>query len=109
MENAVQLTEVQYLNLNFLLTIQACLKSDRGAAVYKFHLDRLCAAKLASMSVAQLQMLAANMPHESLFKPVGNFIDLLDAPPGLAMTLCAVGTHPPAIPPGELMAGQPRA
>ncbi|MBB3122191.1 flagellar transcriptional regulator FlhD [Pseudoduganella violacea] len=109
MDHAIALTEVQYLNLNFLLTIQACLKSDRAAAAYKFHLDRTCAARLASMSVSQLQVLAANMPHESLFKPVGNLAELLDAPPGLAMTLCTVGARPPVRPPGERAASQAAA
>ncbi len=93
MENSIQLTDVQYLNLNYLLTIQACLRSERLSAAYNFHLDHETATKLANMTVAELQLLAANMPHESLFKPVDNLSGLLDAPPGLAMMLCAAGTQ----------------
>ena len=92
MENSIQLTDVQYLNLNFLLTIQACLRSERLSAIYKFHLDPVSAARLAEMTASELQLLAVNMPHESLFRPVDNLPDLLDAPLGLAMILCAAGT-----------------
>lgn len=97
MDNSIQLTDVQYLNLNFLLTIQACLRSERLSAIYKFHLDPLSAARLAEMTPSELQLLAVNMPHESLFRPVENLADLLDAPPGLAMLLCAAGTSHTAI------------
>lgn len=93
MENSIQLTEVQYLNLNYLLTIQACLRAERLSAAYKFHLDHETATKLANMTTAELQLLAANMPHESLFKPIDNLVGLLDAPPGLAMMLCVAGTQ----------------
>jgi hypothetical protein len=96
MENSIQLTDVQYLNLNFLLTIQACLRNERLSAIYKFHLDPETAARLAEMTASELQLLAVNMPHESLFRPVDNLADLLDAPPGLAMLLCAAGTSRPA-------------
>jgi hypothetical protein len=97
MESSIQLTDVQFLNLNFLLTIQACLRHERLSAVYKFHLDHVTATKLAAMTTAEVQLLAANTPHESLFKPVDNLADLLAAPPGLAMMLCAAGTSPAAI------------
>lgn len=91
MENVLHLTEVQTLNLNFLLTIQACLKQDRLAASYRFHLDAECAAMLDEMSVSDLVALAQNMPHESLFQPIGNLRTLLAAPCGLVVTLCTVG------------------
>lgn len=93
MDNSIHLTEVQYLNLNYLLTIQASLRSERLSAIYKFHLDPESAAKLAEMTTGELQLLAANMPHESLFRPVDNLAKLLDAPVGLAMMLCAAGTN----------------
>jgi hypothetical protein len=95
MENSIQVTDVQFLNLNYLTTIQACLRSERLAAIYKFHLDPETATKLTEMTTVELQLLAANMPHESLFKPVDNLADLLDAPPALAMLLCAAGTCQP--------------
>lgn len=95
MEHSIQLTDVQYLNLNFLLTIQACLHNERLSAIYKFHLDHETATRLAEMKPSELQLLAANMPHESLFRPVENLAGLLDAPPGLAMLLCAAGTCQP--------------
>ncbi len=96
MENSIQLTDVQYLNLNFLLTIQACLRNERLSAIYKFHLDPVTATRLAEMTAGDLHLLAVNMPHESLFRPVDNLANLLDAPPGLAMMLCAAGTRLPA-------------
>lgn len=96
MDNAIHLTDVQQLNLNFLLTIQAGLKQDPIAASYKFHLDPECAALLSEMTVSELVALAANMPHESLFQPIGNLPALLVAPQGLAVTLCRVGARRPA-------------
>lgn len=93
MEQATRPSDVQYLNLNFLLTIQVNLKRDFIATSYKFHLDHASAEKLAGMSFDALQLLASNMPHESLFQPIGNFTALLDAPPGLAMMMCSVGTR----------------
>lgn len=95
MDNAIHLTDVQQLNLNFLLTIQAGLKHDRIAASYKFHLDPDCAALLGAMNASDLVALAANMPHESLFQPIGNLSSLLAAPHGLAVTLCTVGAGRP--------------
>ena len=96
MDNAIHLTDVQQLNLNFLLTIQAGLKHDRVAASYKFHLDPDCAALLGAMNASDLVALAANMPHESLFQPIGNLTTLLAAPHSLAVTLCTVGAGRPS-------------
>jgi len=93
MENATQCTDVQYLNLNYLLTIQVGLKQDHLATCCAFHLDEACARTLAAMGVDELQLLAAGMSHESLFKPVANFTALLATPPALAMTLCSVGAR----------------
>ncbi len=58
------------------------------------------------MSVDALQRLAANMSHESLFKPIGNFKTLLETPPVLAMTLCRVGAADPAATRGTTRSGQ---
>lgn len=95
MENAIHLTDVQQLNLNFLLTIQANLKQDRIAASYKFHLAPECAALLSEMTASDLVALAGHMPHESLFQPIVNLPVLLAAPYGLASTLCRVGAGSP--------------
>ncbi|MES2260645.1 MAG: flagellar transcriptional regulator FlhD [Pseudomonadota bacterium] len=95
MDSAIHLTDVQQLNLNFLLTIQAGLKQDRVAASYKFHLEPDCANLLSEMTVSDLFALAANMPHESLFQPIGNLPALLVAPLDLAVTLCRVGASRP--------------
>ena len=91
MDNAQYLTEVQKLNLNFLLTIQACLKHDSMTARFRFHLDAECAAALSGMTAGNLIALAENMPHESLFQPIRNLHTLLGAPGDLAVTLCTVG------------------
>lgn len=95
MDNVIHLTDVQQLNLQFLLTIQAGLRQNRIATSYKFHLDPDCAALLSTMSVSDLVALAPSMPHESLFLPIGNLPAVLAAPAGLAVTLCRVGANRP--------------
>ena len=109
MEDAIRYTEVQYLNLNYLLTIQVGLKQDPLATCCTYHLDTASAETLAAMSVDSLQLLAANMSHESLFKPIANFKTLLETPPVLAMTLCRVGNIDPVLGRGAARAGQAAA
>jgi hypothetical protein len=105
MDNAPHLSDVQQLNLNFLLTVQAALKQDRLTASFKFHLDAESAALLPSMSVRDLIVLAENMAHESVCQPIGNLPALLTAPRSLAGMLCTAGAsraavNAPAGPPG---------
>jgi len=106
MDTSNELTEVQYLNLTYLLTIQANLKTDPIAAAYKFHLSRELAITLDRMSVEDLRAAVSSMPFESMFEPVHNFVSLLTAAHPLAPTLSTVGAHldvllqPPA--PGDL-------
>lgn len=106
MEDAIRYTDVQYLNLNYLLTIQVGLKQDPLATCCTFHLDTASAETLAAMSVDSLQQLAASMSHESLFKPIANFRTLLETPPVLAMTLCRVGNVDPGVARGAARVGQ---
>lgn len=109
MEDAIRYTEVQYLNLNYLLTIQVGLKHDPLATCCTYHLDTASAETLAAMSVDSLQLLAASMSHESLFKPIANFKTLLETPPVLAMTLCRVGAVDQDAARGPSRAGQATA
>ncbi|MBY0241999.1 MAG: flagellar transcriptional regulator FlhD [Burkholderiaceae bacterium] len=96
MDNAIHLSEVQQLNLHFLLTIQAGLKQDRVATSYKFRLDPDCEALLSEVTAGDLVALAPSMPDESLFLPIGNLPAVLTAPAGLAVTLRRVGASLPA-------------
>lgn len=102
MDTSIELTDVQDLNLIYLLTVQASVKTDLIAAAYKFHLPHELAITLARMSVGELRAVVSTMQYECLFEPVANFTSLLMAPPSLAPILSAVGARPDALfpPPG---------
>jgi len=90
MEPSVKLSEVQYLNLNFLLTIQASIRRDFVAAsyIYRFTVDQ--AKKLADAAPEAIQLLVANLKNECLFSPRKNLVQLLETPPGLLVAMSAV-------------------
>ena len=91
METVIAFSDVKYLNLHYLLTVQANLRRDFITTCYRFHLPADAGVKLQDMSVDAIHLLAANVPGESLFKPLDNFCDLLDAPLGLALVMSTVG------------------
>ena len=90
MSNAVQLSDVQLLNLSVLMTIQASIKKDPLAACYKFNLRDDQAHRIEGLGLQQLQAIVANRGQESLFKLRDDFWPLLDAPPGLQGPLSTV-------------------
>lgn len=90
MENATQISDVQYINLNLLLTIQSNLRHDPIATSFRYRLSADQADRLAKMSVGAIHTLVANMSNECLFAPRENFTQLLDAPPGLTLALSTV-------------------
>ena len=90
MANSVQFSDVQLLNLNFLLTIQASIRKDPVAACYKFKLTAEQAPKIADLSLEQLQTFVANLGHECLFTLREDFLQMLDSPPGLLRALSTV-------------------
>ncbi len=91
MDNTPHLSDVQQLNLDYLLIVQAALKQDRLTASYTFHLDPESAAILPTMSVRELSALAQSVTHESLCRPIANLAALLKAPRSLAGMLCTAG------------------
>ncbi|QBE66272.1 MULTISPECIES: flagellar transcriptional regulator FlhD [Pseudoduganella] len=100
MDNAPHLSDVQQLNLDYLLIVQAALKQDRLTASYTFHLDPDSAAILPTMSVRELSTLAQSVTQESLCRPIANLAALLKAPRSLAGMLCTAGV-------GQNAAGMP--
>lgn len=90
MEPTIQISDVQYLNLNLLTTIQSSLRNDPIAASFRYRLSSEQAERILNMSLNAIHTLVANMRHECLFAPRENFMQLLDAPPALAFALSAV-------------------
>lgn len=90
MNKLVHLSDVQYVNYNLLMAIHANVQRDPIATAYQFHLTNKQMEKLASLSLEDLESLAASMRNECLFAPRANLEQLLDAPPGLAIVLAAV-------------------
>lgn len=93
MNKLVHFSDVQYVNFNLLMAIHANVHRDPIATAYQFHLSSKQIEKLASLSLGELESLAANMRNECLFAPRANLEQLLDAPPGLAIALAAVSMH----------------
>ena len=92
MDKLVHFSDLQYVNFNLLLAIHANVQKDPISAAYQFHLSNQQVAKLGSLSLEELESLAANMCNECLFAPRPNLERLLDAPPGLAFALAAVSS-----------------
>lgn len=90
MSNAILLSDVQLLNLSFLMTVQASVRKDPVAACCKFNLSAAQAHRVESLGQEELQTIVANRGHESLFKLRDDFWPLLDAPAGLQGPLSSV-------------------
>lgn len=102
MIHAVQFSEVQLLNLSFLLAIQASIRRDPVAACYKFKLGATQAARLAEVPPEKVQAFVANLGHTSVFTLRPDLFQLMDAPLGLQRPLATVHMpepEPPAPPP----------
>lgn len=98
MTQAVQFSEVQLLNLSFLLAIQASIRRDPVAACYKFKLGAQQATQLADVPPEKVQAFVANLGHESVFTLRGDLFQLMAAPPGLQRPLATVHVDEPAAP-----------
>jgi hypothetical protein len=94
MDKLVHFSDVQYVNFNLLMAIHANVQRDPISAAYQFHLTQQQIEKLASLSLEDLESLAANMRNECLFAPRANLEQLLEAPPGLTIALAAVSSTP---------------
>lgn len=86
---------VQWMNLQLLTLIHSGLQTDPVPTAYNFHLSTEQCSRILSMSFSDIQHLADNMASESLFLPRENFLQLLDAPAGLASILSAVRKQTP--------------
>ncbi|WP_136415976.1 flagellar transcriptional regulator FlhD [Herbaspirillum sp. ST 5-3] len=103
MPNAVQFSDVQLLNLSFLLAIQSSIRKDPISACYKFKLPVEHASKLTEIPPEKIQSFVANLGHESVFTLRQDLMQLLETPPGLLRPLSTVhvpepesGLTPPA-------------
>lgn len=90
MPNAVQFSDVQLLNLTFLLAIQSSIRKDPISACYKFKLSVEHAAKLIEIPPERIHGFVANLGHESVLVLRPDLLQLLDAPPGLQRPLSTV-------------------
>jgi len=90
MEPRSKFSEVQFLNLHFLLIIQASIKSDIVAATYIYRITVDQAKKLADAAPEAILLLVANLKSECLFSLRKNLAQLLDIPHGLLGAISSV-------------------
>jgi hypothetical protein len=95
MASSVLFSDIQLLNLSFLLTIQASIREDPVAACYKYRVRAEQASRLADLAPEQMQRLVANLGHQCLFMPRDDILQLLEAPPGLLAPLSSVRASQP--------------
>ncbi len=86
----VQLSDVQYVNLNVLTAIRLSMQQDRVATCCRFALDAAQAEFIGKLSTDQIWAIVANVGHASLFPPRHDLISLLQTPLPLAGPLAAV-------------------
>jgi len=86
----IHLSDVQWLNLSVLLTLQAGVRKDPAATCLRFGLSAEQAARIQGMGQDRLQAIVANRGHQSLFRLRDDFWQLLDAPDGLQGPLVSV-------------------
>ena len=92
MSNMVQFSDIQLLNLSFLMTLQASIRKDPVAACYQYRLNAKQAPEIADIPPEKLQSLVANLGHTLLFEPRPDIPELLKMPAGLIGALSAVCT-----------------
>lgn len=90
MNDFVQFSDVQFLNLTLLIAAQALSRKDPVAASFKYGLSVAQVQKVAELGTEEIQGLVANFGNECIFVPRHDFIKLLDAPLPLLDTLSAV-------------------
>jgi len=91
--SAVELSNVQLINLSMLLTIRDDIKRDVVSACCKFGLHADQARFFEALSIDHILAIVANVGEECLFPPRPDFFDLLEVPVPLAGPIAAV--HPP--------------
>jgi hypothetical protein len=90
MTHVIHFSEVQLLNLSFMMAMQASIRKDPIAACYTFRLTADQAPIIANLRSEKIQILIANLAHESLFYPRHDLLQLLETPPGLIGPMAAV-------------------
>jgi hypothetical protein len=85
------LSEIYWMNLNFLQILQTNIRKDLAGACYRFNLDVEHAKRIESLTQDELHALVANCGQESLFQMREDVsFRLLPLPPGLRPALAAV-------------------
>lgn len=101
MNDRVQFSDVQFLNLTLLIAAQALSRKDPVKAAYKYNLSVEQVRKVAELGTEDIQGLVANFGNECLFVPRHDFIKLLEAPLPLLNTLSAVSVPDVALAPAR--------
>src|SRR5205814_4828441 len=83
----VNLSDVQRLNFNVLLSMTKSVQEDPGAACCKFGLRGPELEALSGLSPDAILSIVANAGEESLFCPRNDLVELLSLPPGLSGTI----------------------
>lgn len=86
----VQLSDVQYINLNVLTAIRIGMQHDKLATCCKFALDAPQAELLGSLSTEQIWSIVVNVGPATLFPPRQDLLRLLQTPLPLTAPLAAV-------------------
>lgn len=95
MDGHIRFTDVQLLNLSYLMAIQACTRKDPVAACYKYRLSAEQVQTVAELGTEKIHELIAHFGHECLFTPRDDLLRLLMLPPALVVTFSSVSAPPP--------------
>jgi len=86
----VELTDVEWINLNVLVVIHSGLQNDRAATCSKFALDAEQADYLRYLNLDDLWSLTIHVGNTTLFPPRADLVTLLSTPRPLAGPLALV-------------------
>lgn len=94
MDTHVQFSEIQLLNLSYLMAMQACSCKDLVAASNKYGVSAAQAQKVAKLGMEKIPALVANFGHECLCTPRDDLLQLLTQPSGVVVTFSGVSAAP---------------
>jgi len=83
------LSEVQRLNFNVLLSMHRSVQEDPGAACCRFGLRAPELEAFSTLSPEAILTIVENAGEESLFRPRKDLAELLSLPAGLSGTIAA--------------------
>lgn len=93
MSTAVQIPDIQLINLTYLLAIVTSACRNPAQTCYRFNLEAADVHYIQSLSIDKIQALVANLD-QCLFVVRRDLLRLIDAPAGLASVLSAVRGAP---------------